>query len=1268
MFSLLNQNVINSSMRLLTTKDIETWADTFEYKYHLSHLVRRLILATLDGKKIKDIHFPYKNEINTKDFDGKLITEEENIFVPQGISIWRFGTPDHDDEKMKSYLLETIPSKITCIQINAKRYRDKYKWAERKKSQEAWKDVRYLDSEDIKEWLELAPDVELWFAEILMKPTLGICSAQKYWQKWSENESLKIEPEILLGKSRLKEIETIKSFLINKVKVLYVQSMTLDESLAFSLAVFQKVNLFDTNIVVIDNHQSFIQFIDSDRPLIIILKFKITPEDLREATQKGHKIIIPITPVENGGDSLKIQLPAISKKNFESALYKMGINGEQAIFLTENSGRNITLLKELLKFGIKVNPQFLQYVDLMIDFIPMLLVNKFCENSSGDLDVIEKLSGKKANQYIEYLNILESMENSPVYRVDGIWKIVSAADTWIYLAKYLSLSNMERFQEISIEILGEVMHKYTLSQEELKELIFSPKTKYSSQLRDGICESLAVISVLEYHNGIDFKVDVSAYIKNIVDSILEKEVPVWKSLSDCLPILAEVSPEVFLNHLERMIQEKTITTFFENRQSFLRVSNDSEHLLNALSVVAWFPKYIMQVSTVLCEIILLLPKDNSINSRVVFDNLKNIYKIRDTQTNVPGKLRKRMLKFLARTYPDILFSILFDLINHQHDAAYNYQKPKWKVFSELSDYKVNSDEMDMHSFCVDHIIALSEKKYERLLLLISILDRIEISKIENALYTIESALLFNIKQQVEIYHQFRKILGKHRSNIDASWSLPVEVLYRIEKIAEKFIPDNYIDCHSYLFEEQYPDLIKGTKKGDYLKYEEDIIFKRLEFVNKIISEQGVAKIIELSLQTNHPYLYGNVLALCDSLDDNDLLKIYRLVESNNRHHLSLVNSVIGIRENNTDLKTQIAILEHLINQGLSQQGIVNFFHALSSGNALWDYISKMDIKYIEQLYWQSQQRFLYTSSKEDLYYALDKLAYYNMTSIFLNTLGKGVSLHKEVLSTEELVNALEKISPTETEDESNINLNLFNGIWELIYSKGNYNSERIAEVEMKFITVFAKVGAYLKPRGLYAVMSKNSNVYFEILSRVCLPEKELKDESLKDIKKEIEHQSQNRKILKALWQTLNAFNFIPSLQENGSLNYHTLKKWIFEVRKLGKENNRMKVTDHYIGKLLARYPISILEDKGFAVEIYDILEEINTDEIKVAFYTQLLNYTGYTGKGESDGGEIERIRVDYFAKLFQATEISHPHVADIFKRLELTYRTDWKKVNNHSLL
>ena len=1258
-------------MRFITTNDIESWTDTVDCKYYLSHLIRRLILATLDHKKIKNIHFPLDKEVYTNGFDGELNTEEGNVFVPEGRSVWEFcmgsgknAEADSDGEQGKK-----IPSGVTYINVNAKKYGNKDKWLQAKKEEGHWKEVYYFDAVDIGLWLELAPDVELWFAELLKKPALGVYSAQEYWRKWSESDSIIIDFRILLGETRTLETEVVKSFLVNDEKVLYIKSMTLDEALAFSLAVFRKVNLLGTNIIVVDNRELFIYFIESRTSLIILVKFRIQTVDIKAANEKGHKIIVPITPGEEVGNLLQIQLPIVSRNTFETALQRMGMDYEQIRFLTKNSGRNITVLKRLLKFGHTVKPQYLEHADLMMDFVPMLLINKFSEDSPGDMEVIEKLSGKKADQYIQYLRILAGLRESPVYSVNGIWMLVSAADVWMCFAKYISAQCIVNFQEVSLEILGEVMPRYILSVEARKELFLAEKTKYSSQLREGVCESLAMISDFGDRYNVDFKVDVSAVTKDIVDKTLGKDAVVWKSLSDYLSLLAEVSPAIFLNHVERMIREKTITAFFENRQSFSGNSNDLEALLGSLNIVAWFPEHLMRASIIFCEIILLHASGVSPNSRSSFDHLKNIYRICHPQTNASKEERQQVLNILMTKYPDILFSMLLELIDHDYDITYESHKPVWKLFSELRTVKADRAEMKyMHCYCVDTVIALSEGNAERILLLIQILDRIEKNKINKALNIIESALLLEVTDQVRVYHQFRKFIGKHRSNIEALWALPVNILDRIQKTVEKFIPKDYIDHYSYLFQEYYPEFTEGYKKDDCVKYEEEIVLKRLEFIKEVINSYGVNKIFELSLKTDHPYLYGTTLALCDCLDDENQMKVYGLVESIHHQHLSLVSSFIGISENNTSLKAQTTVLEHLIKSGLSKRGIVNFICAMHGGIDLWRYISKMDEKDIEKTYWQSQQRFLYTSDKAELFYVLDKLHCYKMTAIFFNTLGKGTKLHKEVLSTEELVDALGMVSFTGPDDLADINLNLFNDIWELIYAREDYDKARLAKMEMKFITVFTRAGTHLKPKALFSVMSKDPNQYFEILSRVCLPEKELKDEALQDIKREIKHQSQDRAVLKALWQILNAFNFIPSLQKDGSLDRNVLKEWIGEVRKLGKEHHRIKVTDHYIGKLLARYPVSILENKGFAVEIYEVLEEVNTEEAKIAFHTQLLNYLGYTSKGELDGGEIERTRANYFAMLFESTKLTYPHVAQVFKNLEEMYRLDARKESRHGLL
>ena len=42
-------------MRFISTNDIEVWANTVDCKYHLPHLIRKLILATINQNQIKNI-------------------------------------------------------------------------------------------------------------------------------------------------------------------------------------------------------------------------------------------------------------------------------------------------------------------------------------------------------------------------------------------------------------------------------------------------------------------------------------------------------------------------------------------------------------------------------------------------------------------------------------------------------------------------------------------------------------------------------------------------------------------------------------------------------------------------------------------------------------------------------------------------------------------------------------------------------------------------------------------------------------------------------------------------------------------------------------------------------------------------------------------------------------------------------------------------------------------------------------------------------------
>jgi hypothetical protein len=1252
-------------MRFITTNDIENWANTVDCKYHLPHLIRKLILATVNQNQIKNIQFAYGEDVQTGGYDGELTSTSENTYVPLGESVWEFGTTNNkkakaneDYEKRKANPLGKTPSETTYININGKKYRDKNKWVVEKQAEGFWKNVRYLDALDIEQWLELAPTIELWLAEKLRKPTLGIYTLEEYWKFWSENESIKIVPDILLGESRLDEIDKIKTFLTGKKNVLYIKSITTEEAIAFPIAVLKKYDEIPQNVIIIDNRESFNQFTQCKEPLTIIVKFKIDNIDLNGANQRGHKVIIPLSFGDESGSSDSIKLSIVNRNSFENGLNQMGVDSEQAKVLTKSSGRNISVLRRLLKFNDNTKPKYLDDIEIR-DLIPILLTNRFADYLDGDKEIIEKISGKSYDDYIGFLKILVTLEDSPVYYINGVWRLVSPTDAWLFFAKYITQKYFQTFQEICLEVLTEVLHKYTLALEERGNYYQTPenRAKYSSKLREGLCETLVIISVLGKDYGIN-SISNTTYVDTIIKGILEKDVVVWRSLSSNLMLLAEASPTLFLDNLERVIANKSINGFFEEEEGFMNKSNDLAPLLWCLDVIAWFPEHLVRASISLCELIKIAPS-NLPTSNTPLRSLKSIFRVWYPQTNTNAEDRKKILEVLIKKYPEIVYSLLYSLIKTKHDTAFHLPRPKWRLFSELREIQVTNQEVHyMRGFCLDNVISMSEGNITRILSLIDILDDIEWDRIDKSLDIIEKPInIFSESKNNEVYQKFRGFIGRHRNYPNADWSLPNNILDKIESSAIKFKSDDTILNYSYLFEEHHPEFIEGKEGDDYNKHQEQIDKKRLEFVQEVIGKYGINKIFELAVQTKYPFIYGQILAKSDKLTEQDVISIYKLINSKEENLIVLITDFILASERKTDLKTQLQILNKL---EVSKQEKVTFLIALNSNIELWTYINDLKDEDIEKPYWQSRQGFLYTDSKDELFYSLQKLAQYKKAITYLNTLGWGTYVHKNILTSDEVLQALENLSLNDIEDSSHIDH--FRNILDFLYSKNDYDLERGAKIDMKFLFMFSGGSYGQKPQNLYKLMAQKPYEYFGLLSQIYLP----KNEDAKQLELEkLKQNPYNQEIFKVSWDVFDSFNLIPSMQDDATLNSNELNNWISELRKLAVENDRVDVTDSCIGKLLAKHPINMKENQGYPIEIYDVLEEINNEHITESFRVQISNNLGFTSRGAFEGGNIKRFRANFFNSLFEAIKFTHPKTSLIFKSLEKKYlaQADWEDEN-----
>ena len=178
-------------MKWIDSTDLKQWAPRRDCQENLTILARRLIRATTT--KIDKILFPSGENILLSGWDGILESSESTEYIPQGLSLWEFGS--NKDKKSKANLdyekrikdpLGYDLSSATFIFVTPYTWPDKEEWCKEKLKEKNWKDIKIFDGEILEEWLEIAPTVSAWLGKLIGKyPTGGVQPTEHFWDEWS---------------------------------------------------------------------------------------------------------------------------------------------------------------------------------------------------------------------------------------------------------------------------------------------------------------------------------------------------------------------------------------------------------------------------------------------------------------------------------------------------------------------------------------------------------------------------------------------------------------------------------------------------------------------------------------------------------------------------------------------------------------------------------------------------------------------------------------------------------------------------------------------------------------------------------------------------------------------------------------------------------------------------------------------------------------------------------------------------------------------------
>jgi hypothetical protein len=1245
-------------------KNIEHWAEATHSDLHLPYLISKLINSTAPIGAL--IRIPCGTGTSLPGWDGIVESEEARSFIPQGTSLWEFGTnqdikgkADDDYDKRTNDPLGYDPSQCTYIFVTPRVWSQKDKWLTAKKEEKKWKDIRVYDSVDLALWLDNATAVARWFAaHIDMLPFDGILTADQFWEEWSAGP-IKLTPKIVTA-GREKEMEILSAFLNDVPNIKAVKAKTKTEAIAFIIATakqlpaelhdlfFAKTLLMDT-----DGHYRALHSNSNKTPLNLIPKFEdATP--LYAAVSSGHHVIVPL----GGDDTFNlgfITLPTIAKEGQVEGLMQMGLSREDAERHSREAGRDIAHLRRLLKFPQNTADWFKN--EKLRDIIPALLLGRWNINNSGDREILEKLSGMPFEDYMEILMKWKDFADSPLLQIGATWRLTSPLDLWDSLSATVNENDFKLLSESFLQVYQQLEEQDDNNSGPVQIITSHTKPKkYSSWAHEGLAQSLILISQFDGRSKLTNLQNSSIWVDALVEKLLENASDRhWIKWDQKLPLISEASPKSFLSAVTASLlsEDKPIMAMFASKKSFMGDSSNHTGLLWALEGLAWLAEYLFEATKILLKLSELDPGGNLVYRPS--NSLAEIYKSWHFQTLAPFDQRMEILKIAVSQHKKEGWKLLRRLMPEHHGTASPTFKMRWRLFDKNINLAYTYAEIyETYSAVTDMLLELFDNSDKKLAQIINnSTTAIKKEDREKMLSFIEANFSKIPPRSTQSRDQLRKILNHHRSYPDAEWSLPEDTLLRYQAIYDAMEPDDVISKYWWLFESihvTFPDveINEVGEKYDYKKQYERVQAARIEALETILKSIDLEKIIDLAATRDSSITIGQSLALMIK-DQAGIKTIFHLLKKENPN-LILVHRFAEIKASKDGLDWAFELFAQLKQEGFDDNMLVQLLLPLQQGKELWDFVKQAG-ENIELNYWLAVDPHFYHIAVEEKIVGIKKLLLYKRYFIAVNL----ASMITEDLPTHVLAEILQLAATEKSSKDEYLREYDVTSIFKNLETREDMNHEELAKLEWLYLSILSSYGSAYKPKQLHQELAKSPDFFMQILKWAYHP----KDEKRREAEKKEIDPEEHQKFARQAYHLLTDFKTIPGIQEDGSIDGDYLNEWVDRIRELAKEADRAEMADSVIGKLLAYYT-EANQDYWPADEISSIIERINTKSIKSSFSMTVTNKRGSTARSPFEGGNIERANAAHFQMLAEVHRYKHVNLSDIFAKIAAGYLVDAK--------
>jgi hypothetical protein len=1225
--------------------DIIRWADRVDARSEFPRLIRGLIKANND--QVIVLQMRAAEGVDAHGYDGISDALRATPFVPEGRTVWELGVgEDPGDKAQREYRSRTddplgvSPNDTTFVFVTPREWREKDSWAERKRKEGKWADVRAFDVDDIEQALEFAPAVHYRFSELAGKPSHGATSIGRWWEKFRRLSSPILDPEMVLPGRADSAAELLRIFDTDPRQT-SVSAVSADEVIAFVAATILSADpnaqddLLNRALIVKDGYT--LAALDDYDGLLILIPYE---DNLRREARliTNHHVVVR---ADDGWDPT-IDLPPIDPAAFRTLLEVRGVPHERAEDLARFARRSVEAFQRAASVpGAKRSPAWAGLLTTPVTRRSWL-VGKWNERRSGDLGALADLFGSPYGQAREELATL-SVGADPLFVVVGeTWAIVSLDDAWRYGQPQLQPQDLVAFEVLIQNVLGAVDPRLELPVEERWMAAVRGKVQvHSSDLRDGVAGVLALLGARGDEVGIGSGT-VGSWLRRTMWQLFKRanddpSGQLWASLTDVMPLLAEAVPDVFLDAVQKGLEgEQPLLglIFADKVADSFSVSSPHTGLLWALENAAWSPEHFSLAVEQLARLAEVDPGGRLSNRPAA--SLADIYRSWLPQTSVPLDRRLAVLDGLRVRHPTVSWPLLLTMLPGHTVGSFTHS-PRYRDWKPADTGTYDVERYESFAAAGTRLVADAAMDPSRWAELAGRFDNLPPSVFDAAIDVLENlpgdeagALV-----RARVWEPLHTLVLRHQRYEHTDWAMPRERTRRLDELQRALAPDDVQSRIEWLFDDHTPDLPEERgQEFEAGRYLEAVTDRRRDAIAELIAAEGLEGVIALARSTKYPQFVGTAVA--EAQEDAVGLALLEFIDGGDMKLLDVAYAW-ATRKGADDPVWLAETVSDFAGRPVAQARLLLVSKDLQGA---WQVADRNEA--VADAYWSDFSPYGRGPGFELVNEASRKLLAHDRprAALALMNLYGQEGLVDPTL----VVGGLEAFirQPADHPDQFRIDGYDIEKLLE-IARRADVPRERLGQLEW---ALRPALGYGSHSPVLEEQLAADPEFFVQVLSMVFRPRNTEVGEDVP------EHLARNA------YQLLDDWNVVPGRLGDGvAVDPVALNAWVDEALRLAGEAHRLEIALDQIGKVLAKAP-GDADGTWPAAPVRDVIERIGRSELDDGFRVQILNSRSVHTRGLAEGGEQERERADHYAQLAELVTDGSPRTAAALRGVAATYAAD----------